>query len=116
MEQANFHGGEEINSFLVFVFFFKHTMFTSEMESMLAMLMLIPTMTGGPEENGREKKRRQVTNRLKSSHKYNLWLSTYPALKIRQMAIASVTASRCVSPTVGVVVCFDFFFKKDRDL
>lgn len=24
-------------------------MFTSEMESMLAMLMLIPTMTGGPE-------------------------------------------------------------------
>lgn len=28
---------------------FKLTMFTSEMESMLAMLMLIPTMTGGPE-------------------------------------------------------------------
>lgn len=26
------------------------TMFTSEMESMLAMLMLIPTMTGGPED------------------------------------------------------------------
>lgn len=25
-------------------------MFTSEMESMLAMLMLIPTMTGGPGE------------------------------------------------------------------
>lgn len=31
-------------------------MFTSEMESMLAMLMLIPTMTGGPEENRTEKK------------------------------------------------------------
>lgn len=30
------------------------TMFTSEMESMLAMLMLIPTMTGGP-EGDREK-------------------------------------------------------------
>lgn len=27
----------------------QRTMFTSEMESMLAMLMLIPTMTGGPE-------------------------------------------------------------------
>lgn len=26
-------------------------MFTSEMESMLAMLMLIPTMTGGPGED-----------------------------------------------------------------
>lgn len=30
------------------------TMFTSEMESMLAMLMLIPTMTGGPEGKQRE--------------------------------------------------------------
>lgn len=27
-------------------------MFTSEMESMLAMLMLIPTMTGGPGGGG----------------------------------------------------------------
>lgn len=29
------------------------TMFTSEMESILAMLMLIPTTTGGPEEKGK---------------------------------------------------------------
>lgn len=28
-------------------------MFTSEMESILAMLMLIPTTTGGPEEKGK---------------------------------------------------------------
>lgn len=37
--------GEQRKSFCL------RTMFTSEMESMLAMLMLIPTMTGGPEEN-----------------------------------------------------------------
>lgn len=55
MKRANFNGREDINTFLVF-FFFLHTMFTSEMESMLAMLMLIPTMTGGPEENRTEKK------------------------------------------------------------
>lgn len=53
----------ELNSFLVFVFL--RTMFTSEMESMLAMLMLIPTVTGGPEENRREKKEKTGYKQIK---------------------------------------------------
>lgn len=42
-------------------------MFTSEMESMLAMLMLIPTVTGGPE--GREKKLKSVKKHYKDNMK-----------------------------------------------
>lgn len=33
----------------------KLTMLTSEMESMLAIFMLIPTMTGGPERKEKER-------------------------------------------------------------
>lgn len=43
------------------------TMFTSEMESMLAMLMLIPTMTGGPED---------TKENLVSLQKYKNWSHT----------------------------------------
>ena len=38
------------------------TMFTSDIESMLAMLMLIPTITGRPKREQAEEEQRVVTN------------------------------------------------------
>lgn len=61
-------------------------MFTSEMESMLAILMLIPTMTGGPEV---------TQGKLMSPQKYKM--------NYMQLLYLEITFT-CTKQTGGVVI------------